>query len=83
MLKDVPDFTDPRNLALVRSWEGDFNQMHQIKMVRLRSSEGEVKDAAERIAKAEGRDGKMETEKEETKAEGEETKDDSGEMKDA
>ncbi|KAI9012303.1 hypothetical protein DFJ74DRAFT_683242 [Hyaloraphidium curvatum] len=39
---EVPDFTDVKNLAFVRTWEGDPNQINRIKMVRIRSSAGEL-----------------------------------------
>lgn len=39
---EVPDFTDPKTLAYIRTWEADYNTLHLIKMIRLRSSLGDI-----------------------------------------
>ncbi|KAL2918969.1 translation machinery-associated protein 16 [Polyrhizophydium stewartii] len=46
---EVPVLTDPENVAALKAWEGDYNSMALVKMVRVRNP---VTVAAEREAKA-------------------------------
>ncbi|KAG0344799.1 translation machinery-associated protein 16 [Podila humilis] len=32
---DIPDFTSPKNVKILRAWDGDLNSLNRIKLLRL------------------------------------------------
>lgn len=34
-LIEIPDFTSPKNVKILRAWDGDLNSLNRIKLIRL------------------------------------------------
>lgn len=32
---ELPDFSSPKNVVILREWDGDLNSLNRIKMIRL------------------------------------------------
>ncbi|KAF9975115.1 hypothetical protein BGZ65_008402 [Modicella reniformis] len=43
---EIPDFSSPKNVKVLREWDGDLNSVNRIKMLRLNDSKHLAKFAA-------------------------------------